>query len=227
MNAVVQGLSINKKAKISGALYLAMAPFAGFSLFVNFSSFVHDNALETANNIHSAIGLYQLGIVSWLLSQVIFILLAFSLYFFLNKVNKVSASLMAVFAFIGISVAFSNEIFQFAILRLLSGGSYLEVFKEEQLNALIVLFSHLHNHGLQVAHVFWGLWLFPLAHLIYRSGFLPKFIGILIAIAGTGYLIDFLVNVFLPDSGITVTQFTFIGELVFPLWLLIKGVKET
>jgi hypothetical protein len=170
MNAVDQGLSLNKKAKISGALYLAMAPFAGFSLFVNFSNFVHDNALETANNIHSAIVFYQLEIVSWLLSQVIFILLAFSLYFFLNKVNKVSASLMAVFAFIGISVAFSNEIFQFAILRLLSGGSYLDVFKEEQLNALIVLFSHLHNHGLQVAHVFWGLWLFPLAHLIYRSG---------------------------------------------------------
>ena len=226
MNALDQGLSLNKMAKISGALYLAMAPFAVFSLFVNFSSFVHDNALETANNIQSAIGLYQLGIVSWLLSQVIFILLAFSLYFFLNKVNKVSASLMAVFAFIGIAVAFSNEIFQFAILRLLSGGSYLAAFKEEQLNALIVLFSHLHNHGLQVAHVFWGLWLFPLAHLIYRSGFLPKFIGILIAIAGTGYLVDFLVNVFLPDSGITVTQFTFIGELVFPLWLLIKGVKE-
>lgn len=91
--------------------------------------------------------------------------------------------------------------------------------------ALIVLFSHLHNHGLQVAHVFWGLWLFPLAQLIYRSGFLPKFAGVLIAIAGTGYLVDFLVNVFLPDSGITVTQFTFIGELAFPLWLLIKGVK--
>jgi hypothetical protein len=227
MNVLNQGLSLNKMAKISGALYLAMAPFAGFSLFVNFSNFVHDNPLETANNIQSAIGFYQLGIVSWLLSQVIFILLAFSLYFFLNKVNKVSASLMAVFAFIGISVAFSNEIFQFAILRLLSGGSYLEAFKEEQLNALIVLFSHLHNHGLQIAHVFWGLWLFPLAYLIYHSGFLPKFIGILIAIAGTGYLVDFLVNVFLPDSGITVTQFTFIGELVFPLWLLIKGVKES
>jgi hypothetical protein len=227
MNVLNQGLSLNKMAKISGALYLAMAPFAGFSLFVNFSNFVHDNPLETANNIQSAIGFYQLGIVSWLLSQVIFILLAFSLYFFLNKVNKVSASLMAVFAFIGISVAFSNEIFQFAILRLLSGGSYLEAFKEEQLNALIVLFSHLHNHGLQIAHVFWGLWLFPLAYLIYHSGFLPKFIGILIAIAGTGYLVDFLVNVFLPDSGITVTQFTFIGELVFPLWLLIKGVTES
>ena len=127
---------------------------------------------------------------------------------------------MAVFAFIGISVAFSNEIFQFAILRLLSGGSHLDVFKEEQLNALIVLFSHLHNHGLQVAHVFWGLWLFPLAHLIYRSGFLPKFTGILIAIAGTGYLVDFLVNVFLPDSGITVTQFTFIGEQLSPFGTL-------
>jgi len=226
MDVVDQPLSLNKMAKISGALYLAMAPFAVFSLFVNFSNFVHDNALETANNIQSAIGLYQLGIVSWLLSQVIFILLAFSLYFFLNKVNKVSASLMAVFAFIGIAVAFSNEIFQFAILRLLSGGSYLAVFKEEQLNALIVLFSHLHNHGLQVAHVFWGLWLFPLAHLIYRSDFLPKFLGILIAISGAGYLLDFLVNVFLPDSGITVTPFTFIGELVFLLWLLVKGVKE-
>ncbi len=224
MKVIDQEFSLNKKARISGALYLAMAPFAGFSLFVNFSNFVQSSAEQTANNIHAAEGLYRLGIVTWLFSQLIFILLAFSLFHLLKNVNKASASLMAIFAFIGISVAFSNEILQFAILRLLSGGAYLEAFSQEQINALVVMFSHLHNHGLQIAHIFWGFWLFPLAHLIYRSGFLPKFIAVLIAISGFGYLVDFLINVFLPDSGITVTQFTFIGELVFPLWLLIKGV---
>ncbi len=223
MNAAEKEFSLNKKARISGALYLAMAPFAGFSLFVNFSNFVQTSAQQTAHNIEAAENLYRLGIVTWMLSQVIFILLAFSLFQFLKNVNRVSASLMAIFAFIGISLAFANEIFQFAILRLLSGDTYLEVFSREQLNALVVMFSHLHNHGLQVAHVFWGLWLFPLAHLIYRSGFLPKFIAVLIVISGFGYLIDFSINLFLPDSGITVTQFTFVGELVFPLWLLIKG----
>ena len=72
MNAEDQGFSLNKKAKISGALYLAMAPFAGFSLFVNFSNFVHDNPLETANNIQSAIGFYwrfqEYPICNWVLS---------------------------------------------------------------------------------------------------------------------------------------------------------------
>jgi hypothetical protein len=226
MNGIDQEFPLNKKARISGALYLAMAPFAGFSLFVNFSNFVQSSAQQTTHNIHAAEGLYRLGIVTWLVSQFIFILLAFSLFHLLKNVSKASASLMVIFAFIGISLAFSNEIFQFAILRLLSGGTYLEAFSQEQINGLVVLVAHVHNHGIQVAHIFWGVWLFPLAHLIYRSGFLPKFIAVLILIAGCGYLIDFLINVFLPDSGLTVTQFTFIGELVFPLWLLIKGVKR-
>ena len=224
MNIIEEEVPSNKNARISGALYLAMAPFAGFSLFVNFSNFIHGDPLQTVTNIQSVETLYRLGVISWLIQQTIFILLAVSLFNLFRRVNKISASLMAVFVFIGIAVAFSNEIFQFAVLRLVSEGDYLQVFDRVQLNSLVVLFSHLHNHGIQIAHIFWGLWLFPLAHLIYSSGYFPKIIAVLIAVAGIGYILDFVVNTFLPDSGITVTQFTFVGEVVFPLWLLFKGV---
>lgn len=224
-------LSLGKKARLAGALYLCMVPFAGFSLFINFSSFIHSDPVTTVNNIKEAGNLYALGITTWLISQTIFILLAFTLYHLLKNVNKISAQLMVIFAFIGISISFSNEIIQFAVLRLVGDGAYLEAFEPSQINALVVLFSHLHNHGIQIAHIFWGLWLFPLAHLIYRSVFIPRILGILIGISGLGYLIDFGINTFVIDSGISITPVTFLGELIFPLWLLIKGAgkraKET
>lgn len=226
MNNEIGELSLSKKARIAGALYLSMAPFAGYSLFVNFSNFVHGDALATVTNIREAGNLYALGVTTWMISQIIFILLAFALYHLLKNVCKISAQLMALFAFIGISISFSNEVVQFAILRLVGDGAYLEAFDESQISALVVLFSHLHNHGIQVAHVFWGLWLFPLAYLIYRSEFLPTILGVLIAISGLGYLVDFGVNTFAIDSGVTVTPFTFVGEIAFPLWLLIKGAGK-
>jgi hypothetical protein len=226
MNNQSAGISLNKQARIAGALYLSMAPFAIFSLFIRFSNFDHGDALATVNNIKGAGNLYALGIVTWLISQTIFILLAFALYHLFKNVNRASAQLMAIFAFIGISISFTNEIIQYAILRLVGEGTYLQAFEQAQINALVVFCSHLHNHGVMVAHIFWGLWLFPLAYLIYRSEFIPKILGVLIAIAGLGYLIDFGINTFVIDSGVTVTQFTFIGELLFPLWLLIKGVGK-
>lgn len=213
----------NKKARLAGALYLSMAPFAGFSLWMNFSNFVHDDAEATVTNIQAAGQLFALGITSWLICQTLFILLVFTLYHLLKYVSKTSAQLMVIFAFIGISVSFSNEIIQFAILRLVRGGSYLEQLGPDSINALVVLFSHLHNHGVQLAHIFWGLWLFPLAYLIYHAAFLPKILAILILISGLGYLVDFAITTFFMDSGVTVTQFTFIGEILLPLWLLWKG----
>ncbi|MDN4502413.1 DUF4386 domain-containing protein [Alteromonadaceae bacterium BrNp21-10] len=214
-------------ARLAGALYLCMAPFAGFSLFVNFSNFVHDDPVATLSNIQAAGNLYALSIVTWLISQLIFILLVFTLYHLLKNISKISAQLMIILVLIGVSISFSNEIFQFAILRLVGGGEYLTTFEPSQINSLVVFFSHLHNHGIQIAHIFWGLWLFPLAYLIYRSGSMPKILAVLIAIAGVGYLADFGINTFVFDSGITVTQYTFLGEILFPLWLLIKGVGKS
>ena len=93
------------------------------------------------------------------------------------------------------------------------------------MGALVALFLGLRHTGIFIAQIFWGLWLFPMGYLVFKSGFLPKIIGALLIVAGFGYLIDSFISFFVPDFGITFTTFTFLGELLIAFWLLIKGVN--
>lgn len=88
-----------------------------------------------------------------------------------------------------------------------------------------MLFLGLRQSGILLTQVFWGLWLLPLGLLVFRSGFLPKLLGILLVIGCAGYVIDSGTHLLFPDFAATISQFTFIGELLLPLWLLIKGVN--
>ena len=85
----------------------------------------------------------------------------------------------------------------------------------------------MYANGFSIAHIFWGLWLFPLGYLVFKSGFLPRVIGILLIVAGLGYLVDFTLFFLFPGITVTVSEFTFVGEVVLILWLLIKGVNVT
>ncbi|MFC7195108.1 DUF4386 domain-containing protein [Halosimplex aquaticum] len=98
-------------------------------------------------------------------------------------------------------------------------------FTTEQSQGLASLFLDLHQHGIFIAQIFWGLWLLPMGLLVYKSGFIPRVLGVLLVIGGLGYMIDSFIFFLAPSFGITFTDFTFIGELLFPLWLLIKGVN--
>ena len=91
-----------------------------------------------------------------------------------------------------------------------------------------MLFLNLHGRGLAVAELFWGLWLFPLGLLVFRSRFLPRFLGVWLCLAGSAWVILSLVSVVLPQyqsEVYTYTQPAVFGEIVFMLWLLIKGAK--
>jgi hypothetical protein len=107
----------------------------------------------------------------------------------------------------------------------LSGVDYLTLFEPGQLHAQAMFFLDLYKHGINIAQIFWGLGLLPLGYLVFKSGFLPRILGILLIIGGFGYLIDFFIFILFPNFDVTVSQFAFIGELLFPLWLLIKGVN--
>ena len=131
---------------------------------------------------------------------------------------------MVIFALVGIPIAMLNELNQFAILLLLSGADYLTAFEADQLQAQVQLFLNLHENGILIAQIFWGLWLLPLGLLIFKSGFLPGFLGILLIIGCFGYVIDSFALILFPSFK-PIAQFTFIGELLLPLWLLIKGIK--
>ena len=219
------GTSPQVLAKIAGFLYLSLIPLGIFGiLYVPATLIVAGDAAATANNIRASELLFRSGIVSSLLTQIIFILLVLFLYRLLKPVSKSNAMLMAVFALVGVPLAMLNEINQFAALLLLSGADYLTAFDPDQLQTQVLLFLNLHKHGIFIAQIYWGLWLFPLGYLIFKSGFLPGILGVLLMIGCFGYVIDSAIFFLFPDFSVNISQYTFIGELLLPLWLVIKGV---
>ena len=214
-----------RTARIAGVLYLIIAVLGIFSMLYGPESyFVPGDAAATANNIAASESMYRLAFMGDLLGQVLFIFLALLLYRLLKPVNKNLSVLMAILVLVGIPIAMLNDLNQIAALLLSSGAEYLPAFAVDQLSAHVMLFLNLYEHGLRIAYIFWGLWLFPLGYLVFRSGFLPRIIGILLLIAGLGYLVELVIFFLFPDLDLTIRMFTFWGEVILALWLLIKGV---
>jgi len=125
-------------------------------------------------------------------------------------------------------IYFMNSLNDAAALILARGADFLSAFDPPQRTALAMLFVRLHHFGVVVNEVFWGLWLFPLGILTYRSRFLPRFIGVWLVINGFAYLAMSFAGVMLPQYENTLGNVIFpaqLGELVFMLWLIIRGVK--
>ena len=215
----------NKTARIAGILYLATAVLIIFGMYVTSTPIVPGDATATANNIMASESLFRLGFVSGLIGQTVQILLVLVLYKLLKPVNKNLAVLMVIFSLVGIPIAMLSMLNQSAALLLLSGADYMKIFAADQLHAQVMFFLDLQEHGIGIAYIFWGLWLLPLGILVYKSGFLPRILGILLMIACFGWLIDFFIFFLFPNFDATINQFTTIGELLFMLWLLIKGVN--
>jgi hypothetical protein len=121
-----------------------------------------------------------------------------------------------------VPIVMLNALNQFAALELLNGSDYLSVFTAEQLQALMLFFLSLHSRGSNIAFLFWGLWLFPLGYLVFKSGFLPRILGVLLMLACFGYVINSF-SIFLGYN-VNFGLFAALGEVLFILWLLIKGV---
>jgi hypothetical protein len=216
--------SIQKTARLSGVLYLALAALSAFGLvYVPSVLIVPGDAAATASNIVTSESLFRLGFVSNLVAFAVNIFVALLLYKLLKPVNKGIASLMVLLILMGLAIGMLNELNQFAALLML-GADQLTAFTAAQSQVLASLFLGIYEHGFTIAHIFWGLWLFPMGYLIFRSGFLPRVIGVLLVVAGLGYLVDFTLFFLFPDAAVTVSDFTFVGEVVLILWLLIKGV---
>jgi hypothetical protein len=212
-------------ARVAGVLYPILAILGGFAqFFVRQNLIVPGNASATINKIMASESLFRIGFVGDLIGQVIFVLLVLVLYMLLKPVNQTHALLMVIFALVGVPIAMLNLLNQFAVLILLNGADYLTAFEADQLHSIAMLFLDLQIAGITIAQIFWGLWLFPLGYLVFKSGFLPKILGILLMIGCFGYVLDSVTYFLLPNFEATISQFTFIGELLLPLWLLIKGV---
>jgi Domain of unknown function (DUF4386) len=218
--------STKNPGRFAGLLYVLTSIVGFFAMgYVPSKLIVHGNAAATASNIAASETLFRLGIVAALIGQAAFIFVALALYDLLKGVSRRHASLMVILIVVSIPIALVNELNSIAALVLVRGES---VFEKPQRDALAMLFLNLHHHGFVVAEIFWGLWLFPLGLLVYRSRFLPRFLGVWLVLAGIAWVILSLTGILLPqyqNKVDTYSQPAFIGEIVFMLWLAIKGAQ--
>lgn len=221
--------AIRNPGRFAGLLYVVTSIVGFFAMgYVPDKLIVQGNAAATANNITASETLFRFGIAGELIGQAAFIFVALALYDLLKGVNRRHATLMVLLIMVSIPIAFLNEVNTFAALALVRGTDYLSIFDKPQRDALAMLFLHLHGRGFVVTEIFWGLWLLPLALLVYKSRFLPRFLGVWLAIAGVAWVILSLTSVLLPqyqDKVNTYLQPAIFGEIVFMFWLLIKGAK--
>src|SRR5881227_4293827 len=218
-----------KAARIAGGIYLLMVLTAPFSLiYVPSKLIVRGNALATADNILAHETMFRLSIFGDLIGQVIFICLGIALYRLLSNVNKTWAALMVAFVLVSAAVGFLNTLNNIAALILFRGGDFLSVFDKAQLNALGYLFVRLHSQGISIDEIFWGVWLFPFGLLVFRSGFLPWWIGVWLMINCFGYVFLSVIGFFFPaysDKAFLYLQPVLFGELAIMLYLLIRGAN--
>jgi hypothetical protein len=221
--------SARNPGRLAGLLYVLISIVGFFAMgYVPNKLIVHGNAAATANNVAAHETLFRLGIAGALIGQAGFIFVALALYDLLKGVNRRNAALMVILIVVSIPMAILNELNSFAALVLVRGADFLSIFDKPQRDALAMLFLNLHGRGFVVCEIFWGLWLFPLALLVYRSRFLPRFLGVWLALAGFAWVILSLTSTLLPQYQDRVNSYlqpAIIGEIVFMLWLLIRGAK--
>jgi hypothetical protein len=223
--------TIKTNARAAGVLYLIIIISGLFSeLFVRSGIIVPGDANATAGNIAANSFLFRIGFISDLIMVMSDVGVALLLYFVLKPVNKGLSMLAAFFRLAQATVLGINLLNFYLPLLLLGDANYLSSFTNEQLNSLSLLFLNAHSYGYLISGVFFGISCVVLGHLIFKAGYFPKWLGILVVAAGISYLIDCVVNFLFPElastSEILVMTVAVISELSLCLFLLIKGVKS-
>lgn len=219
--------SIRGRARMAGFLYLLLMAAPLRLLYIPKTLFVKGDAAATAANIAAHETLFRFGMVGDLFCGVILILLVLAFYRLFEAVDRTLAVLVVVLGgLLPATIDFVNVVNDAAALTLVRGADFLSVFDKPQRDALAMLFLRLHHQQVVAAETLWGLWLFPLALLVLKSRFLPRFLGYWLILNGFAYLAESLTGLLLPQYESTVSNVLFpalLGEVALMLWLLIKG----
>lgn len=222
-------ISETRLARTAGVLYLVVALFGGFAqLVVRASIVVPGNATATADNIRGSATLFRWGFAGDLVQATFFLFTAMALYLLLRHVNELVARAMVVIVAVAVGIICLNLLNQYVALQIATGG-YSGAFGSAGTEALAGLFAEMHAAGYLIAQIFFGLWLLPLGYLVYRSGYFPKVLGVLLAIGCFGYQIDTFATFLAPGIAESIAPIVVapaaIGELGFVIYLLVKGVR--
>lgn len=218
------------RARITGVVYLLffVTAIAGSIVMplAGGPGAVPGDAASVSKDIATHQPAYELGVALGLISTAFYAALTALFYWLFRPVNRTLALVAAFLSVVGCAVGAASNLFLLGPLQVLGGSSYLRVFSTDQLQALALLFLNLNAQGNHIALVFFGSFQLVLGYLIFRSTFLPRIIGVLIAIAGLGWF-TFMIP---PLSSALVVELEILGvaaEGSLMLWLLVAGVNGT
>ena len=221
--------SNKSQARRAGLLYVLASSLAPFAyLYVPGVLLVEGDALATADRVRASENLLRAAIFAELYGVTLLIFAALALYQLFKNVDQKTSILMAVMMLVSVPISYSNVLNNIAPLILLKNPAIAAALDPGQVAAQVTFFLRLHNYGLVVNQIFWGLWLFPLGVLVMRSGFIPRWQAFPLFFAGAGYVINSLGTLLLPPSLQWITQYgqvLGVGEGIFSFYLLIWGVR--
>jgi hypothetical protein len=216
-------------ARIAGAFYLITIIMGVFAeVFVRGALVVRDDAAATATNILAHGPLYRFGLAADLVMLACYITVTLLFYNLFKPVGRSLSLLAAFFSLIGIAVLAVNSLNHLAPLIFLGGGNYLSAFETNQLQTFALISLRMHARGYLISGVFFGIYMLMLGHLIYRSGFLPRILGALVAVGGLSFLSNSFAIFLLPTLVARLPDVGMLGgiaELALSLWLMAMGVN--
>jgi Domain of unknown function (DUF4386) len=227
-------MSPRQAARIAGYGYLAIFVLAIFANFFARERLIEPgDAAATASNIMGSEALFRFGLVSFLVVFILDLVVAWALYVFFRHLSRDVSLLTAWFRLVYTALLGVALTFLFLVLQLVSGAEYLTAFEAGQLDAQVTLFLEGFNYAWLVGLLCFGIHLALLGWLVLTSGDIPKILGVLLIVAGAGYVIDTLANALLANYGDYETTFllivavpSLIGEFAFTTWLLLRGARE-
>jgi hypothetical protein len=223
----IEDLTPDKVARIAGGFYLA---FVLASVLAGLLGHIGMGGTEQVyKSLATNAGSFRLALVVALMSAFLFLMAAWSLYVLLRPVNEQLALLFLLLNVVGVAIQCASMLPLISALLLGDGASRMQAYSAAQLEGLAYLSIGLYKTGFVTAQLFFGTWLFPLGYVVYKSGFLPKFLGVILMLDGIGVLIWFLQVLLLPAyPAISYPAFAlgFIAEVGLGLWLLVKGVTD-
>jgi hypothetical protein len=216
--------------RVAGLWYLLLVLIGPLRLmYIPDKLFVHGNAAATVSNIAAHEWLFRAGIISDLVGGVVLIFLTLAFYRLFKNVDRNLALMVVIFG--GVMPAlldFVGAALDAVTLMIAHGADFLSAFDKPQQDALAFLFLKLGDEQTNAAEMLWGVWLLPLALLIYRSRFLPRFLAVWLGINGIAYVILCFTGELLPQYQHDVFSYgqpAFFAEIALMLWLVIKGAK--
>ena len=222
----------NKLARLAGLLYLIVVIAGVFRLvYVPSQIIVSDDIHATINHIVTSEFLFRSGIASALVEQVAFLILPLVLFYLLHHAGKHMAVLMVTFVAVSVAIAMVSLGHQLDVLGLLSDAHGGRAFAPGQLELLVQQSLDAYDHELQITELFWGLWLLPFGYLVFKSGLLPRVLGVFLMIGCFSYVVEVFGNILSSQYSATAISHYIrmpaaIGEIGTCFWLLLMGARR-